>query len=451
MKLIAVVICALIIIASLGIYIEAKHNGWNNPHKPPVNPPPPPPPPPSTYYSFEGFGTYTRGAYSGSKAPAIYSVTNLNNSGIGSLRYGMEAAYPRIIVFEISGTITLTSYIWVDNPYLTVAGQTAPSPGITIKGAGFWIASHNIIVQHMRIRSGSPINTTNCNWWDSFDIEEGAYNIVADHCSFSWAVDETIGIGWEGAKNITLQWCIISESLDCNCHPEGCHSMGLLAGPKSTDISIHHCLFAHNGDRNPTIGSIGRVEVINNVIYNYRWDATKFEHYTGYGAQFGNIIGNYYKYGSNTLNDYGGINLGDTSLPSMFYVYDNYDSKFRTLDTQDQWACVYGNRNMRSNNSVFMGTGISTSSPLGAYVSVLSNSGARPNNRDSVDIRVINDVKNKTGRIINSPSDVGGWPNLAINIRQFIIPTNPHNDDNGNGLTNLEELLINKSMELMNQ
>ena len=407
------------------------------------------------FYEFEGFGSDTHGGYSGNTDPVIYKVVNLNSAGLGSLKYGLENINnPRIIVFEISGTIELNNYIYIENPYVTVAGQTAPSPGITLKGAGIIIGTHDVIIQHLRIRVGDGANGPGYDWRDALDVEEyGAtsYNVIVDHCSFSWATDEDCSIGWYPAHDVTFQWCIISECLYHSYHPDGRHSMGMLIGPSAQKISIHHNLFAHNADRNPLVGGIKETEIINNVVYNWEWDGTKFDQYTGYPYQLGNIIGNYYKRGLDTISDYGGITLEYAEPPSLFYVHENIDTVYRTSNTQDDWDLVEGGQTMRSNSPTFTPSGIITQNPFDAYDSVLENAGARPNDRDTVDKRIINCVKHGTGHFIDSQEEVGGWPILNTNYRYLNIPSNPHNDDDNDGFTNLEEWLQDYSIDLLNK
>jgi len=267
--------------------------------------------------------------------------------------------------------------------------------------------------------------------------KEESHNVVIDHCSLSWAVDEN-SAAWFPSHDITFQWCIISEALYDSYHPSGYpHSMGLLIGPETYKASIHHNLFAHNADRNPLVGGYSETEIINNVIYNWKWTATSFIHYSGTDPQYGNIIANYYKKGSNTLSDYG-ITLDDATSPSRFYVHDNIGPT-RTSNSQDDWDIVDGGNSLRSNTETFTPSGISTQSAFTIYNSVLDNAGARPYDRDAIDQRIVQNVRYGTGELIDSQNDVGGWPNLENNYRGLTLPSNPHNDNNLDGYTNLEE------------
>ncbi len=397
----------------------------------------------------EGFGSNTRAAYAGSTNPTIYRVTNINDGGSGSLRSALEASGPRVIIFEVSGTIQQNDCIWVKDPYVFVAGQTAPSPGITIRGpGGLRINTHDVVIQHLRIRVGDKSRGVPCDWRDGLNVGEGAYNVVIDHCSISWATDENVASGWYGSNALTFQWCIISEGLRHSCHPKGSHSMGFYVGKGNTgDLSIHHNLFAHNADRNPAIANYGNTEIINNVVYNWEWSPTEFHYYSGADPQYGNIIGNFYKAGLNT-KEYGGVSLEYAEPPSKFYIHDNIGPT-RTLNIQDDWDIVaFGQASFRSNIPTFAPTGITTQSAFNAYDIVLNKAGARPNDRDSVDKRVVKEVRSRTGHFIDSQSDVGGWPNLLKNYRALIIPSNPHGDSDGDGYTNLEEWLHSYSKQV---
>src|SRR4030042_357219 len=268
-------------------------------------------------YGFEGYGTDTRGAYNGSATPTIYYVTNLNDDGAGSFKYACEQSGARIVVFNVSGIIWLDEYITIDSPYITVAGQTAPSPGITLQG-GIWIETHDVILQHIRVRWGAD-SSYYCEWQDCIQIGQSgvtSYNVVIDHCSVSWSCDENMGT-WYAGHHITWQWNIISEGFIS-------HSCGLITSPDMYSTSIHHNLFAHNAERNPFIRGYGNFEVINNVVYNWKDDGTNIGAETS--AHYGNIIGNYYKEGLSTTSSYGGISVWMSAISaSRYYIHNTID------------------------------------------------------------------------------------------------------------------------------
>jgi len=217
----------------------------------------------------EGFGTRTPAGRGGS----ILKVTTLADGGPGSLRDALEQPEPRIVVFRIGGTIELKDPLFINHPFITVAGQTAPGGGICLKNAGLNITTHDVLVQHLRIRPGIEGDVTPedndavaiLGWHGQVD---GASHVVLDHISASWGEDETISV-WYGAHDITISNCIISEALNKARHQKRTHSAGLLIGDGSYHVSVHHCLLAHNDFRNPLISSGGTHDIVNNVIYDW--------------------------------------------------------------------------------------------------------------------------------------------------------------------------------------
>ncbi len=212
-----------------------------------------------------GFGAGTPAGRGG----RVYRVTNLNTSGAGSLKECVDAAGPRVCVFEVSGTIHLTGDLHIWNPNITIAGQTAPSPGIMLRGAALNISASDVLVQHIRIRVGDDATGPDPNNRDALKIEStsGIRNIVVDHCSLSWAVDETLTL-WDRWDNVTLTNNIISEGLHdsimTSVEPGG---YGLLVGPTDGRVTIVGNLLAHIAERNPL--SRGQQMVfVNNVVYN---------------------------------------------------------------------------------------------------------------------------------------------------------------------------------------
>ena len=417
----------------------------------------------------EGFGSNTPGGRGGT----VIEVTNLNNSGSGSFRAACEASGPRIVVFRTGGTIVLSSDIWINNPYITIAAQTAPGDGVSIRGAGLRIATHDVIVRGLRIRVGDGSGGPNPDNRDGLGIENKnnpPYNIIIDHCSLSWAVDET-GTMWYASHDITFQWNILSEALMDSIHSKGGHSMGLLAGPGSKKITLHHNLLAHNQDRNPlfggtnsqspTMGAATQAELINNVIYNWGWFATRIAtNLSTTSPQKVNIVGNYYKKGADTDSNKGiFVRDSDVLAATRVYVKDNIGPG-RPTGNENEWSIVEGSESNRSNSPTFTPSGVNESSAFEAYDDVLDNVGAIAPNRDSVDARVVKSVRNGTGRIIDSQSEVGGWPSLKSGTApqdsdhdgmpdnwETSHGLNPNNasdgntDRNGDGYTNVEEYI----------
>ena len=373
-----------------------------------------------------GHGTETKAGRGGQ----IIRVTNLNDSGAGSLRAAIDASGPRIIVFEVSGTIHLKSDLKISTPYITLAGQTAPSPGINLRGAGVRISTHDVLVQHIRIRTGDdPSGPTPSNRDTLQVLGPNAYNVVVDHVSGCWSVDETMST-WYAVNNITFSNNLLSEALSNSLHSKGSHSMGVLIGNHAKVTFIRN-LVAHCAGRNPRILGDTEAAVINNVYYNARTTSNFGSIGSDVGPTWLTAVGNRFIAGPNTGDSAVGWKV-ESSAPggTQLYFEDNqapggsHKSTSKAVSTPPVWH-----------------------ESLSAYPAsqvedmVLGNAGARPADRDAVDARVISEVRNRTGTIKDSTSEVGGWPTLANNHRAFNAPSNPNGDDDGDGYTNIEEVL----------
>lgn len=386
----------------------------------------------------EGFGQKVTGGRGGK----VIKVTNLNDSGTGSLRAAIEASGKRIVVFDISGTIDLKSQINIRNSDITLAGQTAPGDGITVKGYPIVVSADNIIIRYMRFRMGD-INGVESDGLGGFEKK----NIVVDHCSVSWSTDECAS--FYNNDNFTMQWCIVSESLRNATHEKGAHGYGAIWGGKYA--SFHHNLLAHHDSRVPRYGEragtiyalTDLVDVRNNVFYNWGGNSS----YGGEGMNI-NIINNYYKPGpatqSKVLDRIFSIdknkNPGDGAYDKwgQFYidgnviegrsnptndnwkygVYNQFHSSYGTVSESDKIAMRLAQPHQTNNN-------VKTQTAELAYQKVLNFAGASLK-RDAVDERILKDVKEKTYTangssgdqysrfgIIDSQADVGGWPVLS--------------------------------------
>jgi hypothetical protein len=344
----------------------------------------------------------------------------------------------------VSGTIEVNGHWSIRNPYLTVAGQTAPSPGITLKGATLAIKTHDVLLQHLRIRVGDGPGYDPENR-DGIGIEndDGArdvHDVVIDHCSISWAIDGNVDFWFDGVRDTTISNSIISEALQDSLHPEGSHSTAMLIGKHVSRVSVHHSLFAHNNRRNPFIQADTETELVNNAFYNWKEGCTSLLSDEDSEPLFCNIIGNYYKPGPNSHEDHRPIWVSGSGT-SHVYVEGNIGPG-RESDAGDDWDIVAGDSaTCQSSTPAVTRTVLTTHSASQAYDLVLANAGARPGDRDPVDVRIVDDVRNDTGRIIDSQDEVGGWPDLAENYRALTLPGNPNGDDDGDGYTNLEEWL----------
>ena len=351
-------------------------------------------------------------------------VTNLNNAGDGSLRAALESSGSRIVVFDVAGTIELTSdvtyrsTIKIDNPNVTVLGETAPNGGICVKGI-IHINADEVILRHLRIRPGNG----------SYDPDNGdcititnAHNVVISHCSLSWSTDELFNVwadndSYGTVEDVTIEWCIFAWALKTSTHSEGDHSMGVfLGGGYWNRISFHHNIIAFCYDRTPQIasgeGTLGQFDFVNNLIYG----CTETPWFWGY-LQF-NIVNNYIKYAASAPHSWDYklyTNVSGAEVESLLYINGNVVSEnsterdpiLREAPTLDPDAPPYPRSITRLDYPE-----ISTFTAQSTYLSVLGNVGAFP--RDAVDLQVINHIKNNTGSLIDDPAEVGGYPDLTI-------------------------------------
>ena len=410
----------------------------------------------------EGFGTRTTAGRGGK----VIEVTSLADEGPGTLRAAVNDPSARIIVFRAAGTIELKSELQINHPFVTIAGQTAPGGGICIKDAGITIITHDVLIQHIRVRPGNK-GAVDADINDAVSIlgphgdSRGAYNVVLDHISASWGEDETVST-WYGAHDITISWSIISEALNRSRHRKKTHSAGLLIGDSSYNVSIHHNLLAHNDFRNPLIAGGGTHDIVNNVIYN--WGVLPAE-IVDYGSNtFLNFVGNYFVAGPSTNPGPYEI-LFPQGNPKIF-VRDNI-GPHRPDPNMDEWAIVgfqWGEQGVapvkHRSSTKFETPQISTQSSDEAMKIVLAEAGATRPQRDAVDRRIVDDVKNRTGKIIDSPEQAGGYPELPGGIppvdsdhdgmsdeweRRMNLNPQDASDSNGDldedGYTNIEEYL----------
>ncbi|WP_231565589.1 polysaccharide lyase family 1 protein [Psychroserpens sp. Hel_I_66] len=353
----------------------------------------------------EGFGKYATGGRDG----IIYKVTNLNDDGEGSLRKGILKKGPRIIIFEISGTIELASKLDINRGDLTILGQTAPQGGITIKGYPVTIKSNNVIIRYLRFRMGDVNNIEG----DALGCRD-TNNVIIDHCSISWGTDENAS--FYNNKDFTLQWCIISEALNNSIHSKGSHGYGGIWG--GVRASFHHNLLVSNNSRNPRFSGSSTtensenefVDFRNNVIYN--WGENNI-----YGGEKGsyNIINNYFKAGPATTSSKLDRIVSPSEPYGAFYVNGNVVYNFPKISANNWNGGVQCDNPelAKSNTSFDISNNIKTTSADEAYKEVLKYAGSNIF-RDSADQRVVENVEkgnaNYKDGIIDSQKDVGGWP-----------------------------------------
>ncbi|WP_346860720.1 pectate lyase [uncultured Draconibacterium sp.] len=381
----------------------------------------------------EGYGKYTIGGRGGE----VFEVTNLNDSGEGSLRAAVDASGPRTVVFQVSGNIELESPITIRNPYITIAGQTAPGDGICLKNHPLNIDADQVIVRYIRVRPGDVSG-------NDYDAISSRYtkHVILDHLSASWSIDECVSV--YHCDSITIQWCLIAESLYGSNHIKGHHGFGGIWG--SNYGTYHHNLLADHSSRNPRMASgSGYTDYRNNVIYNWGYQSC----YGGEAFQTGNdkfnfsrfnVVANYYKPGPatrpgevahrianpgyrNETNDFGKWYIADNLVEGNDQVsLNNWDGgiqtkvSFEKIKMDEPWPSMTINQQKAKE----------------AYQIVLENAGAVLPKRDAIDSRIIHDARNGTATfegstykkeqevadaskicgIIDSQNDVGGWPVL---------------------------------------
>lgn len=407
----------------------------------------------------EGGGMYVTGGRGGK----VLVVTSLADDGsVGTLRWAINQAGPRIVVFRVAGTIQLTSRMQISKGDITIAGQTAPGDGITLRNYELNINADNVIIRYIRVRLGNSIieNESDAAW--------GRYkkNIILDHCTFSWSIDETAS--FYSNENFTMQWCFITESLNNAGHAKGAHGYGGIWGGKNA--SFHHNLIAYHNSRNPRFNGYKRsglsytnplsdeiLDFRNNVIYGWGDNSS-------YGGESGkyNIVNNYFKYGPGTSS---GVRFKITQIdidsdPTIappgygtYFIDGNYvwGSAANTANNWASSAVTYGssaiNRTTCKATSPFNFNPVSTHTAEMAFEKVLTYAGCS-NKRDAIDVRIANEaltgttaykgsVSGKVG-IIDKPEDVEG--HLTYTFNPALVPADTDGDgmpddwENANGL-----------------
>jgi pectate lyase len=402
----------------------------------------------------QGFGATTPGGRGGRVIP----VTNADDSGPGSLRAAIDADGPRIVIFKVSGLITLASPITIRNPFLTIAGQTAPGDGICLRNFTLNVGTHDVVVRYLRSRLGDLSSQEA----DSITVLNGAHDVVIDHCSATWSIDESLSLAGDVA-NVTVQWCLIGEALNHSKHSKGNHGYGSLSRANG-GVTWHHNLWVHNNSRNPRLGdNYGRppfptFDVRNNVMYDYGEICSGLTQ----GILKVNYVANYIRPGPASKASTP-IRVGGPSELS-FFIQDNFVEGNSSLTADNSQffdpVMIDGKKQVTTVAQPYAVPRVQTSSARLAYESVLTGVGATLPKRDSVDARIISEVRLGRGAIIDSQQDVGGWPELksvappvdtdgdgmpdAWERKHGLDPRNPsdgNSDKDLDGYTNLEEYL----------
>jgi len=367
----------------------------------------------------EGFGMGAIGGRGG----RVIEVTNLNDSGPGSLREAVESDGPRIVVFRVGGYIELKSMLDINTPFITIAGQTAPGDGICLRNYGLSVRADNVIIRYLRVRPSDSAKEE----FDAISILNGR-KVIIDHCSGSWGVDEVISVVSRrpGLGDVTVQWSIISESLNCSAHRKGCHGYAsLIRAGFGNGVTYHHNLYAHNSGRSPRPGNYVDsktdpcglfFDFRNNVVYNWggkhagynddgKNDANSITHM--------NFVNNYYIKGPNST---GSIAFRESTTCSKAYFSGNW---MEGVCPEDPWAFVEfadfteAQKIAYKQSAPIPAAPVTTEDASTAYTRVLADAGAAFPVRDAVDKRIAENVIKKTGAIINHIEEAGGYPLLA--------------------------------------
>lgn len=362
----------------------------------------------------------------------VFRVTNLNSTGEGSFTWAVSQKGPRIVVFEVGGVIDLKGEsIKILEPYLFVAGQTAPNPGITVIKGGMTIAADHVIMQHITIRTGDGLQNTEGKKWEKDAVTtSAAHNVVVDHCSLTWATDENLSASGPRhrpngtSRSITFSNNIISEGLCRSTHSKGKHSMGTLIHDYVADIAIVKNLYASNNERNPFVKTNAHAYIANNLVYNPAHRAIHsswpVEEYTdcpetmrmGEIAVVGNVM----------------IPGPDTPDTLHFVL-----GPLRVYSKDNMYIKTYGNKRNVKNRVLSPALFRLSTSPVPEPVyevmkakdvptHVLDNVGSRPAHRTEIDKRIISDVINNTGKIIDSQTEREGYPNYVLTRHELQIP-----------------------------
>lgn len=375
------------------------------------------------------FGINTPGGLGGQ----VIKVTNLNAGGEGSLAWALAHSGPRVVVFEVGGVINLAGKnLEIADPFVTVAGHTAPSPGITLIRGGLVIRTHDVRIEHLRVRPGTHTHAPRSGWdTDGIGITRGkARNIHINHCSVSWAVDENMAASGERTHGpeqtsgrITFSNSIIAEALDYASHKKGKHSKGLLVHDFVQEVAVIGNLFAHNDRRNPYFKAHASGVVINNLMYNLGNAAVQL----GYIADEWHdstippanpqvaVVGNHLIYGRDTYSD----------LPLVAYQGDAFMEANRVDNLDgDPMPQVHGDIRLLEVPPLWS-ENLQPWPVAEVKNRVLDRAGARPWDRDPIDQRIVNSVRQGSGRIIDSQEDVGGYPDVPPVHRPLNVPNNP--------------------------
>jgi hypothetical protein len=407
---------------------------------------------------LSGFGTTTvAGSGRHLKRPKtrIYRITTLSDRGTGSLRACAEARLPRTCLFEVGGVIELSRAVTITSPFVTIAGQTAPPPGITLTGSGLTIATHDVLVQHIAIRPGDARIGEKPSERDGISIgakpPRSAHHVVIDHLSLTWAIDENISTAYPLTHDVTITNSIIAEGLHDSIHPKGPHSKGIMVGDESKNITIRGNLIAFNEERNPYLKPGTAVEFINNLVYGWGpkggWSLCNLTNNTEHDEPIRlTFVGNVYRAAPASVV-LPPIYAKQLDPRSEIFVHDNIGP------SSPDRATVSATHNLPANVGIVAKAPLTSPTPaLPARETthrVLTSAGSRPRSRDSHDARIVREVELSTGTLKDCtegcPRSTGKLSRSVQTRITLRLPRHPFQDSNGDGYTNLENWLHQKA------
>ncbi len=375
----------------------------------------------------------------GGRGGRIVRVSNLNAAGPGSLRAALEASGPRMVVFEVGGVIDLQgASLTIRQPFITLAGQTAPHPGVTLIKGELNIATHDVIVQHLMFRPGAWGRAKRSgNDQDGLSTQGGAHQVIVDHCSFSWATDENLSVGgprfngaepaaWRRATSheITYSHNLIYQGLSDSVHEKGEHSKGSLIHDNATGVLLLGNVYASNRERNALFKGGVHAAMVNNLIYN---PGAKAVHYNLVAHEWGDhafqtgqiaLVGNVLRHGPDTppgtpLFALGGA--GDVEL----HLADNLalDAQARPVAATQRYTA--GNARILPATTPTLPPRLRPRPAQGLEDELLLAAGARPWDRDPIDFKLLSDIAEDRGRIVDSETQSSGHPRYAATSRPF--------------------------------
>lgn len=390
-------------------------------------------------YDIKGWAADTKGGQGG----RLLRVTNLNPAGPGSLRAALEAEGPRIVVFEVGGVINMAgAALQIREPHLTVAGQTAPDPGITIIKAEVNIAAHDVIIQHLMLRPGEFGRPKKGGGdQDGISTVGAAHNIIVDHCSFSWATDENLSVSgprfdggpapeqWRAhtSRNITYSHNLIYEGLAHSVHEKGEHSKGSLIHDNASGILLYANLYASNQERNALFKGGARGAMISNLIYNPGAKAVHYNlvahEWAGRPYQVGKLalVGNVYRQGPDTRPATPLFALGGHGDVELFMEGNLAVDEAGRPVAQTGVYTAGPARILMAAKPDYLPPDLKTVFPAERLEAELPLAvGARPWARDPIDFKLLSDVAEGRGKIIDSERDNAmGYPRYAPTRRAF--------------------------------